>query len=254
MTSALERAKFEYALRLADSNLILAQRLTAWCGHGPALEEDMATANVGLDLLGQARLWYGYAVELEGRGRTEDDLAYLRDAPAWRNLLIVEQPNGNYGDTIARQFLYDTWHQLLVAGLARSRDVRMAEIAVKSEKEVAYHVRRSADMMIRLGDGTDQSRTIMQAALARLWPFTGEMFAEDEVDLLLIESGVIPAAGTLADSWRHDVEQVLERATLAVPRSGWMQSGGKSGRHTEHLGHLLTEMQFLQRAYPGAQW
>lgn len=252
--SELERATFEYLLRLGDSDLILAQRLTEWSGHGPALEEELATANVGLDLLGQSRLWYAYAVELEGAGRTEDDLAFLRDSSAWRNLLLVEQPNGHYGDTLARQFLFDTWHHRTLAGLSASSDERIAEIAAKAIKEVAYHVRRSADLVVRLGDGSAESHRRMEASFARLWPYSGELFALDAVDTLLQEAGVIPLAAALEAGWQDDVAAVLGLATLPLPGSGWMQSGGKSGRHSEHLGHLLAEMQYLQRAYPGAQW
>lgn len=252
--NSLESATFEYLLRLGDSDLILAQRLAEWSGHGPALEEELATANVGLDLLGQARLWYGYAVELEGEGRSEDDLAFLRDSSAWRNVLLVEQPNGHYGDTLARQFLFDSWHHWILAALAASRDERIGEIAAKSLKEVTYHVRRSADMVVRLGDGTAESHARMQAAFERLWPFTGEMFSVDRVEALLSEAKIIPAAENVAADWQRDVDGVLELATLTRPASAWMQSGGKSGRHSEHLGRLLAEMQFLQRAYPGAKW
>lgn len=252
--NSLESATFEYLLRLGDSDLILAQRLAEWSGHGPALEEELATANVGLDLLGQARLWYGYAVELEGEGRSEDDLAFLRDSSAWRNVLLVEQPNGHYGDTLARQFLFDSWHHRILAALTASRDERIGEIAAKSLKEVTYHVRRSADMVVRLGDGTAESHARMQAAFERLWPFTGEMFSVDRVEELLSEAKIIPAGETVAADWHRDVDGVLELATLTRPASAWMQSGGKSGRHSEHLGRLLAEMQFLQRAYPGAQW
>jgi ring-1,2-phenylacetyl-CoA epoxidase subunit PaaC len=252
-----DRDLFDYLLRLADSDLILAQRLGEWIGHGPVLEEDIALANVGLDLLGQARMWFAYASEVEtrmsGRGRTEDQLAFLRDGTDFRNLLLVEQPNGNYADTIARQFYFDVWHQLLLVRLAHSADARIAEIAAKALKEVTYHVERSADWIIRLGDGTDFSRGRMQAAIDALWPYTGEMFTADETDRALME-GVACDPESLLIPWRERVGAVLSEATLTLPSAEWMQRGGKQGVHTEHLGHLLAEMQWLQRAYPGAQW
>jgi ring-1,2-phenylacetyl-CoA epoxidase subunit PaaC len=246
---------FEYLLRLADSDLVLAQRLGEWTGHGPVLEEDIALTNVGLDLLGQARLWYAYAGEVEarfGKGRSEDALAFLRDSGEFRNLLLVEQPNGNYADTTARQFYFDVWHRLLLAALARSRDARIAEIAAKAEKEVAYHVERSADWVIRLGDGTDESHARMQAAIDALWMYTGEMFEMDGTDEAL--SGIGCDLAALAQPWREAVATVLGEATLAMPKESWMQRGGKRGVHTEHLGRMLATMQWLQRTYPGAQW
>jgi len=253
-----DRDLFDYLLRLADSDLILAQRLGEWIGHGPVLEEDIAFANVGLDLLGQARMWFAYASEVEtrmtGRGRTEDELALLRDGGDFRNLLLVEQPNGNYADTIARQFYFDAWHQLLLTKLARSADARIAEIAAKALKEVTYHVERSTDWIIRLGDGTDVSRARMQAAIDVLWPYTGEMFTADTTDRVLMVDGMACDPESLLAPWRERVGAVLSEATLTLPSAEWMQRGGKQGVHTEHLGHVLAEMQWLQRAYPGAQW
>ncbi len=249
---------FDYVLRLADSDLILAQRLGEWVGHGPVLEEDIAFTNVGLDLLGQARLWFAYAAEVEtrmrGQGRSEDELAFLRDGGDFRNLLLVEQPNGNYADTIARQFYFDVWHKLLLTKLARSGDARIAEIAAKALKEVTYHVERSTDWVIRLGDGTDLSRARMQAAIDVLWRYTGEMFSVDETDRALIGDGVACDPESLLIPWRERVGAVLSEATLTLPSAEWMQRGGKQGIHSEHLGHLLAEMQWLQRAYPGAHW
>ncbi len=257
-----DKSLFDYLLRLADSQLILAQRLGAWVGKGPILEEDIAQTNVGLDLLGQARLWLAYAGEVEarfaGKGRTEDELAFLRDGDAYRNLLLVEQPNGNFADTIARQFLFDAWHRLLLGALAQSADERIAAIAAKGAKEVAYHVERSGDWVIRLGDGTEESHAKMQAAVDALWPYTDEMFAPDALERGLIDAGVAADVGALEPPWREHVGDVLTEATLAVPQNVFMQGmpprGGRQGRHTEHLGYLLAEMQFLQRAYPGAQW
>jgi ring-1,2-phenylacetyl-CoA epoxidase subunit PaaC len=253
-----DRRLFEYLVRIADSDLVLAQRLGEWVGHGPVLEEDIALTNVGLDLLGQARLWFAYAGDVEahinGRGRSEDELAFLRDSGEFRNLLIVEQPNGNYADTMARQFYFDWWHRLLLAALTRSRDVRIAEIAAKAEKEVAYHAERSADWVIRLGDGTDESRARMQAAIDDLWMYTGEMFEPDETEEALVGEGIACDVRMLAEPWRNAVAAVLKEATLTMPAGTAMQRGGKRGLHTEHLGHMLATMQWLQRAYPGAQW
>ncbi|HEY2864391.1 MAG TPA: 1,2-phenylacetyl-CoA epoxidase subunit PaaC [Casimicrobiaceae bacterium] len=256
------RTLFEYLLRLADSDLILAQRLGEWVGHGPVLEEDIATTNVGLDLLGQSRLWYAYAGEVEARfagsGRSEDELAFLRDAGEFRNLLLVEQPNGNYADTMARQFYFDAWHELLLAALATSADARMADIAAKALKEVRYHAERSADWIIRLGDGTDESHVKMQAAVDAFWMYTGEMFEADAIDVELIDTGVACDIRTLATPWRRRIDAVFGEATLDVPQAEWMQGaggrGGRQGVHTEHIGPMLAQMQWLQRAYPGAQW
>ena len=249
---------FQYLLRLGDSPLILAQRLGELIGHGPVLEEDIAGANVGLDLLGQARLWLAYAGEIEASycppGRDEDQLAFLRDAGEFRNLLLVEQPNGNFADTIARQFLFDAWHVLLLRALADSNDERIAGIAAKGAKEAAYHVERSGDWVIRLGDGTDQSHLKMQAAIDGLWMYTGEMFAPDAAEVELIGTGVAVDVQALAPRWRQQVGAVFAEAMLVAPRETFMQQGGKRGVHTEHLGHLLAEMQVLQRAYPGARW
>jgi ring-1,2-phenylacetyl-CoA epoxidase subunit PaaC len=251
-------ALFEYLLRLGDTDVILAQRLGEWIGHGPVLEEDIALANVGLDLLGQGRMWLTYAGEVEGKGRSEDDLAFLRDGFEFRNAQLAELPNGDFATTMARQFYFDRAHLLLLRALTRSTDARIAEIAAKAVKEVAYHAERSADWVIRLGDGTDESHTRMQKAIDRLWPYTGELFAVDAVELALIERGVAADPRPLRDPWLATIGAVLDEATLTAPTGEWMQGanarGGKQGVHTEHLGHLLAEMQFLQRAYPGAQW
>jgi len=249
---------FDFLLRLADSDLILAQRLGAWIGHGPVLEEDIASANVGLDLIGQARMWYAYAGEVEARfvarGRNEDELAFLRDSAEYRGLLLVEQPNGDYAHTMARQFYFDVWHDLYLDALVASRDARIAEIAAKSAKEVRYHVERSAGWVIRLGDGTDESHRRMQTAIDDLWMYTGEMFEADEVEQALTADGIAADAAGLAPVWRERMSAVLTEATLAVPAATWMQTGGKRGAHTEHLSHLLAEMQVLQRNHPGARW
>lgn len=247
--------KFDWLLRVADDALLLSQRLSEWCGKGPALEEDMALSNVALDLIGQARLWLSHAAETEGCDRDEDSLAFLRDAPQFRNLLLVEQPNGDYAQTLARQFFFDSWHFLRLQSLLASADVRIAQIAEKSLKEVAYHRRRSTDLLIRLGDGSDESHRRMQVAVDRLWPYTGEAFVDDDLDRDAAAAGIAPLPASLRESWLDYVGKVFAQATLQLPPpDAWMQSGGRRGRHSEHLGYLLAEMQFLQRAYPGAQW
>ena len=247
--------KFQFLLRMGDNALILSQRLSQWCGKGPALEEDIALTNVALDLLGQARLWFAYAGELEGKGRDEDQLAFLRDAHDFHNLLLVEQPNGSYADTLARQFYFDSWHYLMLQRLTASSDARVAETAEKSIKEVSYHLRRSGDLMVRLGDGTEQSHRMMQTAADDLWMFTGELFKSDAVDDAMAAQGVAPAPAELHSAWQEHVQEIFDEATLVLPpTNAWMQQGGRQGKHTEHLGYLLAEMQFLQRAYPGVQW
>lgn len=246
--------KFEFLLRMGDSALILAQRLSEWVGKGPVLEEDIAQTNVGLDLIGQARMWLSYAGEVEGAGRGEDALAFRRDQHEFRNALIVEQPNGDYADTIARQFLFDRWHLLALRAMTASRDERVAAIAAKAAKEVAYHAERSSDWVIRLGDGTERSHARMAGAIDALWMYTGELFLPDAVDEAMAKAGIGPDLAALAAPWRESVASVLAEATLALPSDDFAQRGGRQGTHTEHLGHLLTEMQFLQRAYPDARW
>ena len=247
-------ALFLYTLRLADNALILGHRLSEWIGHAPLLEEELALGNVALDLIGQARALYAYAGAIEGKGRDEDSLAYLRDAPEFRNILLVEQPKGDFAHTIVRQFLYSAFMHALWRALAPSRDATLAAIAAKAEKESAYHLRHAGEWLIRLGDGTDESHRRAQAALDELWPYAGEMFERDAIDEALIAQGVAADPAPLGREWQRRVDSVLAAATLTKPAATWMQSGGRSGRHSEHLGHLLAEMQFLQRAYPGATW
>jgi ring-1,2-phenylacetyl-CoA epoxidase subunit PaaC len=247
--------KATYVRRLGDNALILSQRLSEWCGKGPALEEDMALTNVALDLIGQARMWLSYAGELEGAGRGEDQLAFLRDAHQFSNVLLVEQPNGNYADTLVRQFFFDAAHYFLLEALTTSADPRIAEIAQKSIKEVTYHVRRSGDLIVRLGDGTELSHRMVQQAVDYQWQYTGELFSSDAADQAVIQEGAAPAMESIHAQWLQHVQEILTEATLTTPPAdAWMQSGGKQGKHTEHLGYLLAEMQFLQRAYPGATW
>jgi len=254
----MDKTLFEYLLRLGDSSLILSQRLGAWTGHGPILEEDLALTNTALDLLGQARMWLTLAGEVEGAGRDEDALAYHRDAHQFHNALLVERANGNYADTMARQFLFDVWHYFLLQRLEQSSDERVAAIAAKSIKEVTYHVRRSSDMVVRLGDGTDESHAKMQAAIDDAWRFTGELFADDAVDQDVATRGIGCELSALRGPWLAHVREVLEEATLTVPdetaANHLAYRGGRQGRHTEDLGYVLAEMQYLPRAYPGATW
>jgi len=254
----MDKALFEYLLRLGDTSLILSQRLGAWTGHGPILEEDLALTNTALDLLGQARMWLTLAGEVEGAGRDEDALAYLRDTHEFRNALLVERDNGNYADTMARQFLFDVWHYFLLQRLEASADERVAAIAAKSLKEVTYHVRRSSDMVVRLGDGTAESHAKMQAAVDDAWRFTGELFTDDAIDHDLAARGIGCELAALRQPWLAHVREVLEEATLTVPDEAASNHaahrGGRQGKHTEALGYVLAEMQHLHRAYPGATW
>ncbi|MBV7409307.1 1,2-phenylacetyl-CoA epoxidase subunit PaaC [Maritimibacter sp. DP1N21-5] len=248
--------KFEALLRLGDNALILGHRVSEWCGHAPVLEEDIALANTALDLLGQTNLWLEYAGEVEGKGRSADDLAFLRDAWDFRNVLLVELPNGDFGQTILRQFLFDAFNLINLRALTGSSDPRIAEIAEKAAKEAAYHVDRSSGTVIGLGDGTEESHRRMQEALNILYPYAQELFIADEVDAAVAEAGVIPSPDTLKADYDALVNGVLAEATLSLPEAHFGHRGsGKTGRmHTEHLGHLLTQMQWLQRAYPGNAW
>jgi ring-1,2-phenylacetyl-CoA epoxidase subunit PaaC len=243
-----------YTLRRADDALILGHRLSEWCGHAPMLEEDMALANMGLDLLGQARELYAYAAKVEGSDNDEDKFAYLRDVRQYRNLLLLEQPNGDFARTMVRQFFYATFADLYWRAMMRSTDATLAAIAAKSEKESAYHVRHSSEWIVRLGDGTAESHARAQSAIDELWAFTGEMFAVDDSERGLIDAGVAVDPGALRSQWLKTVSDVVNEATLVLPSNGWMQQGGRSGRHSEHLGHLLSELQYMQRAFPGASW
>jgi ring-1,2-phenylacetyl-CoA epoxidase subunit PaaC len=243
-----------YTLRRADDALILGHRLSEWCGHAPMLEEDMALANMGLDLLGQARELYAYAAKIEGKGNDEDKFAYLRDVRQYRNLLLVEQPNGDFAHTIVRQCFYAAFADLYWRATMTSSDATLAAIAAKSEKESAYHLRHSSEWMIRLGDGTAESHARTQAAIDDLWAFTGEMFEVDDSERELIKSGTAIDPAPLRAQWLKTVSGILTEATLSQPNTEWMQQGGRSGRHSEHLGHLLSELQSMQRTFPGASW
>ncbi len=244
----------EYLLRLGDDRLVLGQRLSEWCGHGPILEEDIALANMSLDLFGQAALLLKLAGEREGKGRDEDTLAFLRETVEFRNVQLVELPNGDFGVTIARQFLYSAFAELQLAALTRSAHGDLAGIAAKAHKESRYHLRHTTDWVLKLGDGTAESRARMQAAFDGLWRYTGELFEMDDVDRAMVADGVGVDAAALRPRWQARVEQVLTEATLRVPPTGRMMTGGRSGRHTEFLGLMLAEMQSVVRAHPGASW
>jgi ring-1,2-phenylacetyl-CoA epoxidase subunit PaaC len=247
-------AALSYALYLGDTSLILAQRLSEWVGHAPALEEDLALANISLDLLGQARYLLSYAGELEGKGRTEDALAFLRDPSDYTNLALVEQPNIDFGQTIVRQFLIDAWQLPLFEQLQSSSEPRLADLAAKALKETRYHYRFSAGWMVRLGDGTEESHQRVQAGLDELWKFTTELFAPGAADEAAANEGIAPDPSALRAAWLANVEPVLHEATLKRPPDVSYRWFGKRQQHTDHLSHLLAEMQFMQRTYPGAQW
>lgn len=243
-----------YALRLGDDALILGQRLSEWCGHAPALEVDLSLANMALDQVGQATHFLGLAGVLEGKGRDADALAFHRDVMDFTNCLLVEQPNGDFAQTIARQFLYAHYQHLLFERMAAVNDERFAAIAAKAVKETAYHAQLTSDWVIRLGDGTDESRSRMIAGLDWMWRFVDEMFAMDDIDEAALKAGAGIDKTALRAAWDERVNAALAEATLERPASRRPVLGGRAGRHSEHLGHLLTHMQFLQRAYPGATW
>lgn len=251
---AHEEAHCRYVLRLADTSLVLGQRLAEWIGHSPALEEDLGLANLSLDLIGQARLLLTYAGELEGRGRDEDALAFLRDAPEFANLTLAEQPNGDFGRTIVRQWLLDCWQLEVYQGLSLSSDTRLAAIATKALRETRYHHRFSSGWLVRLGDGTAESHQRVQSALDELWRFTAELLEADEVDARMSAAGIAPALPELAERWSARIDQDLHAATLRRPGAVAYRWHGKRGVHTEHLGHMLSEMQHLQRTYSGVRW
>jgi ring-1,2-phenylacetyl-CoA epoxidase subunit PaaC len=252
--AAESEALFRYVLRLGDLSLVLGQRLGEWVGHAPALEEDLGLANIALDLIGQARLLLSYAGEIEARGRSEDDLAYLREPGEYLNAVLAEQPNGDFGQTIVRQVLIDAFQLELYERLSASRDLRLAAIAAKSVKETRYHLRYSASWLVRLGDGTEQSRTLAQSALERLWPYTVELFAEDDLDRAMADRRVAPPLAAVHAAWSTRLDDILAQATLARPGDHPHAWHGKRGQHSEHLGYILAEMQHLQRTYPGARW
>lgn len=248
------QALFNYCLRLGDTSLVLGQRLAEWCGHGPALEEDIALTNISLDLIGQTRAFYSYACTTENKGRTEDDLAFLRTERDFRNVLLAEQPNGDFAQTLLRQFLLSTFQVLHYSSLTNSKDETLSALAQKSLKEVAYHRRHSADWVIRLGQGTEESRRRMLCAIDELWMYVDDLFDKDETDETLIREGIAGDVSALRADWNAVVGEVFKEAGLPIPEKAYSVRGSRDGRHTEHLGHLLAEMQSLHRAHPGAEW
>lgn len=255
MSAANSDPLFEFCCRMGDSSLVLGHRVSEWCGVAPVIEEDIALANTALDLIGQTQFWLGLAGEVEGKGRDADALAFKRDVWDFRNVLLVEQPNGDFGRTMMRQFLFDGWHLAYLKALKTSSHDQIAAIAEKSVKEVTYHFERSSDTVIGLGDGTEESHKRMQNALDRLWPFVGEMFTSDDVDTAMVTKGIAPDPAELRGEYDAMLGQILGAATLIIPEDNFAHQGGKNGvRHTEHLGHMLTQMQWLQRAYPDATW
>jgi ring-1,2-phenylacetyl-CoA epoxidase subunit PaaC len=245
---------FKYILRWADNSLIHGQRLAQWCGHGPVLEEDIALTNTALDYIGQATNLYKYAAQVEGQGRDEDQIAFLRDEWEYYNLILLEQPNGDYAYTMARQFLFSTWYYLALEQMAQSHDEFLRGFAEKSLKELKYHVVHSRDWVLRMGDGTEESHQRIQSAIDSLWSYLPEMFEMDDLDQKMLDAGIGVDFSKVKSLWRAQVEAVFNEATLQTPADGWGHSGGKNGKHSEHLGYILTEMQYLQRAYPGAKW
>lgn len=245
---------YKYILGIADNSLILGQRLGELTGHGPSLETDIACTNISLDLFGQVRSYFQYAAKIAGDQRTEDDIAMLRKEREYVNVLLVEQPNRNFAYTMARQFLFDVYHLLFLQELQKSKDLTLAAIANKSIKEVSYHLRFSTDWIKRLGDGTQESKAKMQDAIDSLWTYTDELFHQTEADKVMVQEGIGVAVTVLKKAYYEKVNAVLEEATLEIPKSKWFQKGGKQGIHTEHLGYLLAELQYMQRAYPNMEW
>jgi ring-1,2-phenylacetyl-CoA epoxidase subunit PaaC len=254
VVAATANGRFRYVVRLADTSLILGQRLGEWVGHAPAIEEDLGLANTALDLIGQARLLLNYAAELEGKGRDADALAFLRAEHEYRNATLAEQPNGDFAQTIVRQVLIDAWQLELYRWLVHSEDARLGAIAAKAVKETTYHLRYSGGWLVRLGDGTEESHVRVQRALDQLWPLTRELFDADELDLEMAAAAVAPPLADLHRAWSLRLEAIFAAATLVRPVDSPFRWYGKQGRHSEHLGHLLTDLQYMQRTYPGASW
>jgi ring-1,2-phenylacetyl-CoA epoxidase subunit PaaC len=249
-----DQALFEYVLRLADDSLILGQRLGEWCGHGPILEEDIAITNISLDLIGQAISLYDLAAELEGAGKNHDQLAYLRFENEYKNVLLVEQPNGDFAMTILRQFFFDAFRLPLYEALMQSPVAQLAAIAAKSVKETRYHLKHTSEWVIRMGDGTDESHERAQAAIDHLWRYTSELFFEDNIDAQLQSLNLVPSLKEIQVNWMETVKAVLSEATLVIPTNNWKFEGGRQGRHSEHMGYILADLQYIQRAYPNMEW
>ena len=249
-----QQSLYEYLLLLGDNPMILGHRLSELCGHGPSLETDIALTNISLDLFGQVRNYFQYAARVRGEDKTEDDIAFLRYEHQYRNVLLVEQPNTNFAHVIGRQFLFDAYHQLLLEQLVDSRDEQIAAIAAKSLKEVKYHYRFSSEWVLRLGDGTEESHHKMQEAIDHLWPYSGELIEASDLEKQMQQEGIGADIDLLGKKYQDRIRQTVRRAALTVPEVSWFQRGGKSGVHTEQLGYILSELQYMQRAYPGMTW
>ncbi len=245
---------YKYVLQIGDNSLILGQRLSEWCGHGPVLEQDIAITNIALDLMGQARSLMAYAAELERKGRNEDQIAFLRTPDQYRNVLLVEQPNEDFAYTIARQFIFDAFHYYFQLQLLNSTDERLAALAEKSIKEVSYHLKYSSEWMIRLGDGTELSHNKMQQAIDDLWMYSQELVTPNDIDIAMADSGIGVDLNAVKPLFDQKLDEICQMATLSYPKDIWMQKGGKMGTHTENLGYILAEMQYMQRAYPDMEW
>jgi ring-1,2-phenylacetyl-CoA epoxidase subunit PaaC len=253
----MDKSLVDYILQLADNSLIHGHRLSEWCGHGPALEVDMALSNIALDNIGAARSFYQYCATIEGNGKTEDHYPYFRDVMEFKNILLVELPNGDFADTMARCLYFDAFQFQFYTALSGSKDKQLAAIAEKSLKEVTYHLRFSSEWVIRLGDGTDESKQKMQQAILKYWEYTGELFSESEIEKLHIDLGIAPDVSSLKSAWEQTIASTLEEAKLSYPLSvegGWFQTGGKTGVHTEYMGAILSELQFMQKTYPNSEW
>ena len=249
-----QKVLFEYVLRMADDSLILGQRLGEWCGHGPILEEDIALTNISLDLIGQSISLFDLAAALQGEGKTHDDLAFLRFENQYKNVLLVEQPNGDFAMTIMRQFFFDAFRKPFYEALCKSPITQLAAIAEKSLKETRYHLKHTSEWVIRMGDGTEESHARAQAAIDHLWRYTHELFYEDAIDAELQAAAQVPSLKAIETSWLETVKAVFAEATLEIPANNWKFDGGRQGRHSEHMGYLLAELQYMQRAYPNMQW
>jgi ring-1,2-phenylacetyl-CoA epoxidase subunit PaaC len=250
----MNNSLIDYTIHLADNALILAQRNAEWCAHGPILEQDIAITNISLDLIGQARNFYQYAATLKADGSDEDSLAYLRDVREYKNCLLVEQPNGDWGQTILRQFFFSSYQYLLYEQLQQSKDEQLAAIAAKALKEVTYHVRWSSEWVIRLGDGTEESHKRMLKAISEIWGYTGELFLVANYEEVAIKEGYAVDVAALQNKWEEKVKEVFAEAGLPFPAATFQQTGGKTGMHSEHMGYILADLQFMQRAYPGCEW
>jgi len=254
MSDAIKNATLEYATRLGDDSVVLGHRISEWVSYGPFLEEDIAYGNVSLDYIGRARMFYTYAAELAGDGRTEDDFAYMRSDRDYRNLLLLEMPRGDFAYSQVRQLFADVYYSLVLPKLLQSKDETLSAVAAKGIKETKYHLRRSRDWVLRLGDGTEESNKRTQKAVDQLWGYTHELFDMDETEQLLADNGIGVDVSVLRDEWHKQVSEILTAATLTVPEDGWAVRGGRTGYHTENLGHMLTEMQIVHRSHPGCEW